>query len=113
MIGAILILVVASSVWAVRARWDASRAGGDTNDSIAFAAFAEGRALYLSRRYADAAVSLERAVTRDPGYGFAWAWLAKTYGRLAQPVWAGGPQATDRANEAARRAVALAPAVLC
>ncbi len=81
----------------------------DTTDAEAYSAFAEGRALYLSRQYADASVSLERAVTRDPQYAEAWAWLAKTYGRLAQPVWAGGAQARDRATEAARRAAGLAP----
>ena len=82
---------------------------GDTADPDAFAAFAEGRALYLARQYSDAAVALERAVTRDAQYAEAWAWLAKSYGRLAQPVWAGGPRASDRATEAARRAAGLAP----
>lgn len=81
----------------------------DTDHEAAHAAFAEGEARYLARRYRDAAISLERAITLDPGYGKAWAWLAKTYGRLAQPVWAGGRAAEDRAGEAARRAVQLAP----
>jgi Tfp pilus assembly protein PilF len=81
----------------------------DTADPQAYSAFADGQSLYLARRYRDAAISLERAVTLDPAYGTAWAWLAKTYGRLAQPVWAGGPAAANRAAEAALRAARLAP----
>ncbi len=86
-----------------------SAAQADTRHPQAYSAFAEGQALYLSRHYHEAAISLERAVTLDPSYGIAWAWLGKAYGRLAQPVWAGGPPATDRATEAAQRAVTHAP----
>lgn len=86
-----------------------SAAAGDTRNSEAYAAFAHGQALYLSRRYRDASISLERAVTLDPGYGIAWAWLGKTYGRLAQPVWAGGPAAAARASETAAKAASLLP----
>jgi tetratricopeptide (TPR) repeat protein len=81
----------------------------DTHDPQAYAAFAEGSALYWSRQYRDAAVWLERAVSRDPSYGLAWAFLSKTYGRLSQPMWAGGHAARDRAAETAARAAALAP----
>ncbi len=81
----------------------------DTSDPQAYAAFAEGSALYWSRQYRDAAVWLERAVSRDPSYGLAWAFLSKTYGRLSQPMWAGGRAASDRAAEAAARALTLAP----
>ena len=84
-------------------------AHGDTRNLQAYAAFAEGQALYLSRRYREAAIALERAVTLDPSYGVAWAWLGKAYGRLAQPVWTGGPAAASRATEAATRAAHLAP----
>lgn len=84
-------------------------AGGDTDNAQAYAAFAEGKALYAVRQYRDAVTSLERAVARDPEYGSAWALLAKTYGRLAQPVWAGGTQASKRAAEAARRAQEFSP----
>jgi Tfp pilus assembly protein PilF len=84
---------------------------GDTQDPQAYAAFAEGSALYTSRQYRDAAISLERAVSRDPSYGSAWAMLGKTYGRLAQPMWAGGKSATERATDAAMRAASLAPGV--
>jgi tetratricopeptide (TPR) repeat protein len=83
---------------------------GDTQIPEAYAAFAEGRALYASRQYRDAAIALERAVSRDPAYGSAWALLGKTYGRLSQPMWAGGKPASDRAIEAAQRALKLAPA---
>lgn len=82
---------------------------GDTRDSEAYAAFAEGSALYWSRQYRDAIIALERAVSKDPSYGLAWAWLSKTCSRLAQPMWAGGRSAGDRAAEAAERAAALAP----
>ena len=85
--------------------------GGDSKDQQAYVSFVEGRALYQSRQYADAAVSLERAVSRDPNYGMAWAWLAKTYARLAQPVWSGGKVAATRADEAASRAASLAPSL--
>jgi tetratricopeptide (TPR) repeat protein len=85
------------------------RTAGDTGDPEAYAAFAEGSALYASRQYRDAAIALERAISRDPSYGQAWAWLSKTYGRLAQPMWAGGPASSDRALETAARAVQLAP----
>lgn len=83
--------------------------GNDTDNAQAYAAFAEGKALYAARQYRQAVVSLERAVARDDKYGSAWALLAKTYGRLAQPVWAGGTEASTRAAETARRAAELAP----
>ena len=82
---------------------------GDTRDAQAYAAFAEGGALYGARQYRDAAIALERAVSRDSSYGAAWALLGKTYGRLSQPMWAGGKAASDRASDAARRAAQLSP----
>ncbi len=81
----------------------------DTQNPEAYSSFAEGNALYESRQYRDAAIALERAVSHDPNYGAAWASLAKTYGRLAQPMWAGGRAASGRATEAALRAESLAP----
>jgi tetratricopeptide (TPR) repeat protein len=104
--------LVAVGILSVRAF--GSRPGnrnGDTQDPQAYAAFAEGSALYASRQYRDAAISLERAVSRDPSYGSAWAMLGKTYGRLSQPMWAGGKTASERAGEAATRAASLAPGV--
>lgn len=86
-------------------------AGRDTDDGLAYAGFAEGQALYSARRYQDAAISLERAVSRDSSYGSAWALLAKTYARLAQPAWAGGSSVAIRATDAARRAAEIAPDV--
>ncbi|HUX17284.1 MAG TPA: tetratricopeptide repeat protein [Phycisphaerae bacterium] len=83
--------------------------GRDTDDPAAYAAFAEGHALYFARRYQDAVASLESAVSRDSRYGSAWALLAKTHARLAQPAWAGGSSAAIRATQAAQRAVELAP----
>jgi tetratricopeptide (TPR) repeat protein len=83
--------------------------GEDTQNAQAYAAYSEGRALYAARQYRPAIDSLERAVTRDTTFGAAWALLAKAYGRLAQPVWAGGQQASSRAAETARRAAAIAP----
>lgn len=105
----LLILIVAAVVASRVVDRATPSTGGDTADAEAYAAFVEGRALYWSRRYQDAVVSLERAVTQDPEYGAAWAWLAKTYGRTAQPVWAGGSRASQRAAETANRAVRLAP----
>lgn len=84
-------------------------AGRDTDDPAAYAAFAEGHALYFARRYQDAGASLESAVSRDARYGSAWALLAKTHARLAQPAWAGGSSAAIRATQAAQRAAELAP----
>jgi len=94
-------------VWTVRS--NARNQAGDTTVPEAYAAFAEGRDLYASRQYRDASIALERAVSRDPKYGAAWAFLGKTYGRLSQPMWAGGKAASDRAVEAAQRALQLAP----
>jgi len=87
----------------------AAVAGGDTANAQAYAAFAEGKALYAVRQYRDAVASLERAVARDPKYGSAWALLAKAHARLAQPVWAGGVDASNRAADAARHAAEFAP----
>jgi len=102
-------LVVAGAV-ASRAIWPGTQSRHvDTRDPQAYAAFAEGSALYWSRQYRDAAVRLENAVSRDPSYGLAWAFLGKTYGRLSQPMWAGGQAASDRAADAAARAASLAP----
>lgn len=105
-----LVGVVVAGILAMRT-W-ASRAGDlnvDTKDPQAYAAFAEGSALYAARQYRDAAIALERAVSRDTSYGSAWALLGKTYGRLSQPMWAGGKAASDRATEAATKAAKLAP----
>lgn len=107
--GAVVGLVVLGLL-AARAVWPGSGIReGDTKDPGAYSAFAEGSALYASRQYRDAAIALERAVSRDPSYGLAWAWLGKTYGRLSQPMWAGGSAASGRAVEAAQRAARLAP----
>ncbi len=105
-----LIGAVAAGMLAVRS-FDSRAAiqAGDTSNSQAYAAFAEGSALYASRQYRDASIALERAVSLDPSYGAAWAMLGKTYGRLSQPMWAGGKAASDRATEAAERAASLAP----
>jgi Tfp pilus assembly protein PilF len=83
--------------------------GHETKDALAYSAFAEGQALYNARRYEDAAAALERAVARDPSYGSGWALLAKTYGRTAQWVWAGGPAARGRATADSMRAAELLP----
>jgi tetratricopeptide (TPR) repeat protein len=107
----ILAGLAVAGVLAFRALVVPGRGGptGDTQDPEAYAAFAEGSALYASRQYRDAAIALERAVSRDPSYGLAWAWLSKTYGRLSQPMWAGGEASSDRAIETAERAVQLVP----
>lgn len=83
--------------------------GEDTDNAPAYAAYAEGKALYAARQYRQAIAALDRAVSRDPKFGSAWALLAKVHGRLAQPVWAGGTQASARATECAERAATLAP----
>ncbi len=84
-------------------------AGRDTKNAAAYAAFAEGQALYNGRRYKDAVTALERAVALDPTYGSGWSLLGKTYSRLAQWSWAGGPVALSRATEVATRAAAFLP----
>lgn len=102
-------LLISVAVW-----WfgpGARPSGVDTSNQEAYSAFAEGSALYVARRYRDAAIALERSVSLDPSYGLAWAWLSKTYARLAQPMWAGGKASSDRALETAKRAAALAPKV--
>ena len=81
----------------------------DTADPLAYQGLAQGQALYGARRYNEAVEALGRAVSRDPNYGAAWALLAKTYARLAQPAWGGGPAMAARATEAARRAASVAP----
>ncbi len=86
-----------------------SVASEDTQNAQAYAAYSEGKALYAARQYKTAVESLDRAVSRDPSFGAAWALLAKVHARLAQPVWAGGQQASARASQAAERAATLAP----
>ena len=111
-LGAFTLVVTVVAVLALLVRGDkpvATTRGGDTDNAQAYAAFAEGKALYAVRQYRGAITSLDRAVARDPKYGSAWALLAKTYARLAQPVWAGGADAAKRAADAARHAVDLAP----
>jgi len=106
----VLLGVLVAAILAVQAVRSNSRSqAGDTQIAEAYAAFAEGRDLYASRQYRDASIALERAVSRDPKYGAAWAFLGKTYGRLSQPMWAGGRAASDRAVEASQRALQLAP----
>lgn len=107
---AVVVAVMTFGLWGRDSTDQQSAADtGDTKDPQAYSAFAEGSALYGSRQYRDAAIALERAVSRDPEYGLAWAWLAKTYARLSQPMWTGGKAASDRASEAADRAAGLAP----
>jgi tetratricopeptide (TPR) repeat protein len=108
----VLALIAAVAAGMLAVRMFESRAAGQNNDTenaVAYAAFAEGSALYASRQYRDASIALERAVSLDASYGSAWAMLGKTYGRLSQPMWAGGKAASDRATEAAERAADLAP----
>jgi tetratricopeptide (TPR) repeat protein len=83
--------------------------GRDTRDAQAYAAFAQGQALYHARRYRDAIEALQQAVTRDQQFGAAWALLAKAYARLAPPAWAGGTDSAVHATQAALRAGQLAP----
>ncbi len=108
-LGLVAVAVVVVAVVTGALGRGASARSGDTRVPEAYAAFAEGSALYASRQYRDAAIALERAVSLDPSYGLAWAWLSKTYGRLSQPMWAGGKASSDRAVETARRARDLAP----
>jgi len=105
-----VVAVVATMIWMTTARKAAVGAPGeDTENAQAYAAFAEGKALYAARQYREAVVVLERAVARDANYGSAWALLAKTHARLSQPVWAGGAAASARAAESAQRAATIAP----
>ncbi len=97
-------------IWMTSARKAAvGTPGEDTQNAQAYAAFAEGKALYAARQYREAVVVLERAVARDAKYGSAWALLAKAHARLSQPVWAGGATASARAAESARHAATFAP----
>jgi adenylate cyclase len=52
---------------------------------------------------------LEGAVEKDPDYADAWAWLAAMYRDEAQYGFNARPQASDRAFEAARKAIAIDP----
>ena len=108
-VGTLSMAILAVWLTSRRPASGAGRAGADTTDAEAFAAYAEGRALYAAREYQAAITSLERAIARDERYGSAWALLAKAHARLSQPVWAGGSEAATRAAEAARRAVEVAP----
>jgi len=104
-VGIVVVLVLNGRSGGARVRVP----GEDTENAQAFAAYAEGKALYAARQYRGAIASLERAVARDAAFGAAWALLAKAHARLAQPVWAGGQEASSRAAESARRAAAIAP----
>ena len=108
-VGTLSVAILAVWLTSRRPASGAGRAGADTTDPEAFAAYAEGRALYAAREYQAAITSLERAIARDARFGSAWALLAKSHARLSQPVWAGGSEAATRAAEAARRAVEEAP----
>jgi Tfp pilus assembly protein PilF len=105
----VAVVVVVAVLINARPRPRGAAPGEDTDNAQAYAAYAEGKAFYTARQYKPAVASLERAVQRDPGFGSAWALLAKAHGRLAQPVWAGGKTATDHAAESAKRAAAIAP----
>ena len=106
----VLVAAVVGVIWMTRTRrGTAAVPGEDTENAQAYAAFAEGKAMYAARQYREAIVVLERAVARDANYGSAWALLAKAHARLAQPVWAGGAADSARAAELARRANAIAP----
>jgi Tfp pilus assembly protein PilF len=104
----VVLLAVGLIVYSRRAP-TVPRAGGDTENAQAYAAYAEGKALYAARQYKAAVGSLERAVARDPEFGSAWALLAKSHARLAQPVWAGGKTASSHASESATHAASIAP----
>ncbi len=102
--------VVLAIVFTARARrGNRGATSEDTQNAQAYAAYSEGKALYAARQYKTAVESLDRAVSRDPSFGAAWALLAKAHARLSQPVWAGGQTASSRAVESARRAAAIAP----
>jgi tetratricopeptide (TPR) repeat protein len=105
---AAVLLAVGLTIYSRRASTPGA-AGGDTQNAQAYAAYAEGKALYAARQYKGAVSSLERAVARDPEFGSAWALLAKSHARLAQPVWAGGKAASSRASESAKHAATIAP----
>jgi Tfp pilus assembly protein PilF len=113
-IGAATLVTVIAVVLVIALNGPAGRGkpaavGEDTQNAQAYAAYSEGKALYAARQYKTAVESLDRAVSRDPSFGAAWALLAKAHARLAQPVWAGGQAASSRAAESARRAAAIAP----
>ncbi len=107
--GAALVVTAIVLALVFRGKGRLGAPGEDTQNPQAYAAYSEGKALYTAHQYRQAIESLERAVSRDNGFGAAWALLAKAYARLAQPVWAGGRQASSRAAEAARRAESAAP----
>ena len=78
----------------------------------AYALLLEGR--YYGRRgtQADRARSValyENAVSIDPSYALAWAWLAQGYGVQAAAAWVPPDQGFDRSRRAALRAIALDP----
>jgi tetratricopeptide (TPR) repeat protein len=106
--GVLAIVAIVAVVVAMRVQ-QGRTAGRDTRDAQAYAAFAQGQALYHARRYRDAIDALQQAVSRDRQFGAAWALLAKSYARLAPPAWAGGTDSAVHATQAALRAGQLAP----
>jgi len=90
-----------------------ARVGGDQNSSVSPQAYDDYlRARYFwNKRSADALKqSVEyyrRAIQADPGYARAYAGLAQTYAVMATPGLLGPQEAFSRAQEAARKALAL------
>jgi TolB-like protein/Flp pilus assembly protein TadD len=85
-----------------------------TGDMEAYQAFLRGRFLthqphFTLSTWLAAVSDFERAVGRDPGFGLAWAELAKAHARLVYFRYDLTPARRERARKALDRARALAP----
>lgn len=85
-----------------------------TSSTEAYTNYLKGRH-HWNRRTADdlhqAVVYFTQAVALDPSYALAYAGLAESYSLLPEYAWAPAPEMFRKADEAARRALALDPSL--
>ena len=101
----------ATAAAAAKAEVEAA-AAGRADDPEAYRLYLQGRFLVDRLTAADVARGIElfqQALARDPGYALAWTGLSHAYGVQAGYGWAGIAEGYERAREAAKRALALAP----
>jgi len=85
---------------------------GRGKDAVAYELYLRGR--YCVDRFTrdDAAAGIEfyrQAVTLDPEFALAWAWLARAYADQAAYAWAPAAEAFERARDAAEQSLQLNP----
>jgi TolB-like protein/Tfp pilus assembly protein PilF len=82
------------------------------DDVHAYDQYLRGRELYDRYTELDMGEAIRRfeeAVRIDPGYALAWAGIADGCGQMVDKAWDLDPAGLERGEQAARRAVALAP----